>query len=89
MYFGPLDRINDYRPARRSLTTFAVITVLLLLVTIIYCIICILNFNKGLKPHITGRSMHQRGASLEMNKLYVGGDSQLGSGPGPSRIMID
>lgn len=89
MYFGPEDRVDDYRPARRSLTTFAVITVLLVLVTIVYCVICTFNFKKGLKQHVTGKSMHQRGASLEMNKLYTQGDSQMGGGPGPSRIVID
>lgn len=89
MYFANYDRRMDYLPARNSLTTFAVITVLLVLITIVYCIICTVNFNKGLKQHVTGRSMHQRAASLEMNKLYASSDAQIGTGPGPSRIMID
>ena len=89
MYFGPKPRVDDYIPARRSLTTFAVITVLLLLITIVYCLICTFNFKKGLKPHVTGKSMHQRSASLEMNKLYSNVETPLGGGPGPSRIMID
>jgi hypothetical protein len=46
-------RYKDYRPARRSLTSFAVITIMLIVVTIVNAIVCTMNFNKGLKPHIT------------------------------------
>ncbi|RPA83709.1 hypothetical protein BJ508DRAFT_304582 [Ascobolus immersus RN42] len=46
-------RVNDYMPARRSLTSFAVITILLIVVTIVNAVVCTLNFGKGLKPHIT------------------------------------
>jgi len=42
-----------YLPARRSLTSFAVITVILIVITITNAIACTINFNKGLKPHIT------------------------------------
>lgn len=49
------ERVKDYAPARKSLTTFAVITLLLLILTIINCVWCTANFNKGLKPHIQRR----------------------------------
>lgn len=81
--------MDDYRPARRSLTTFAVITVLLLLVTIAYAIVCTVNFNKGLKPHIAGLKSKRRAGSVEMNKLYHGEPTLVGGGAGPSRMTID
>ena len=45
-------RRNDYYPARKTLTVFAVITIILLLITIYVAICCTLNFGKGLKPHV-------------------------------------
>lgn len=48
-------RVAEYKPARHSLTTFAVITLLLLIVTIVVSFMCMANFGKGLKPHIQGR----------------------------------
>lgn len=50
-------RVQTYLPARRGLTTFAVITILLLFATIIIAIICTFNFGKGLKSHLTRRSV--------------------------------
>jgi len=47
------DLEEKYLPARRSLTSFAVITVILIVVTITNAIVCTMNFDKGLKPHIT------------------------------------
>jgi len=47
------ERASDYAPARRTLTVFAVITLLLVVITILVAIWCTLNFNKGLKPHLT------------------------------------
>jgi len=41
-----------YIPARRPLTTFAAITVMLIICTIINAIMCMLNFNKGLRDHV-------------------------------------
>lgn len=87
MYSGPVNRVQDYKPARRSLTTFAIITLLLLLVTIVYALICTANFNKGLKPHISGKATRHRAASVEMDKLYEHGEAQIVGGP--NRITID
>lgn len=50
-------RVADYMPARRSLTTFAIITILLLVVTIFNAVWCTLNFGKGLKPHVQRRKV--------------------------------
>jgi len=41
-----------YISARRPLTTFAVITVILIVCTIVNAIMCMMNFNKGLKDHV-------------------------------------
>lgn len=45
-------RREDYLPARKTLTVFAIITIVLLLITIYVAICCTLNFGKGLKPHV-------------------------------------
>lgn len=50
-------RIQSYLPARRGLTTFAVITILLLFATIINAILCTINFGKGLEPLLKRRSV--------------------------------
>lgn len=49
-------RRADYIPARKMLTTFAVITIVLVLVTLVVAIMCTRNFGKGLKPHVTKNS---------------------------------
>jgi len=81
MYAADGERLKDYRPARKSLTSFAVLTILLVIVTIVVACICTHNFNKGLKPHL----MNKRG-STDKNGTempYVSGPS-----PGP-RMEID
>lgn len=82
MYVAGEDRQKDYRPARKSLTSFAVLTILLVIVTIVVACICTHNFNKGLKPHLTNK----RGTTDKQNGTempYVSGPS-----PGP-RMEID
>ncbi|KAM3425424.1 UPF0658 Golgi apparatus membrane protein C23H3.04 [Cercospora zeina] len=54
-------REKDYQAARSSLTTFAILTLLLLVVTIGTAIACMMNFNKGLKPHIQRRKVPNSG----------------------------
>jgi len=77
-------RARDYLPARKSLTTFAVITILLLIVTIITACICTHNFNKGLKPHIGKRRKvpDHNGPTNYKNEVPL-------AGPVPSRMTID
>lgn len=61
----------------------AVITLLLITVTIINAIACMLNFNKGLKPHITKRKIlndEEKHAMTEMSPA---------AHPVPSRMTID
>jgi len=87
IYDASAERKEDYRPARRSLTTFAVITNLLMIVTIVYACICTANFGKGLRPHVDSSKKRQRTASLEMDKLF---DPHMPmAGPGQGRRVID
>lgn len=75
---------QSYKPARRSLTTFALITILLIILTIGNAITCILNFDKGLKPHITKRKMVDEEDKHSMTEM-----TNHVSQPAPSRMTID
>ena len=73
---------QEYLPARRSLTFFAVITLLLIVLTIINACICMHNFHKGLKQHVykkKSRDKDEKTTELSSNM----------SGQVPSRMMID
>jgi len=82
MYYGP--KVPTYLPVRKSLTTFAVITVILIILTIALAIMCALNFNKGLKPHIAKRKLES-----EEEKGYMTEMPNLAHAPMPSRMTID
>jgi hypothetical protein len=56
MYTAETQRRSEYLPARKTLTLFAVVTIVFLVVTIIAACWCTHNFNKGLKPHISKSS---------------------------------
>ncbi len=93
MYDSPPAIMDQYLPARHSLTTFAVLTILLLIVTIGTAIMCMMNFNKGLKPHVNGRKpngvgeMDAKYANYNVNEYAGPGQHPLGSVP--SRMTID
>ncbi|KIM97963.1 hypothetical protein OIDMADRAFT_168314 [Oidiodendron maius Zn] len=82
--YQPSHEVN-YLPVRKSLTSFAVITIILIVLTITNASVCMANFNKGLKPHILKRK--------------IGGDDEKAvrmtdlpdpsNGPGPSRMTIE
>ncbi|KAM5456850.1 hypothetical protein MaudCBS49596_001091 [Microsporum audouinii] len=74
-----------YLPARRSLTFFAVATIILIIMTIINAILCTLNFNKGLKPHITSKKRHRGAEKGEGTELH----DQFSQNPVPTRMTID
>ena len=82
MYHGP--KVKDYLPVRRPLTIFAVITVILIILTIINAIACTLNFNKGLKPHIARRKLESDDEKVDMTEM-----PNLNHGPVPSRMTIE
>jgi hypothetical protein len=76
-------RRDLYLPARRSLTSFAVITLILITITIVNAVTCMLNFNKGLKPHITKRKFPSDEDKHGMTEM--GPQAH----PVPSRMTID
>lgn len=53
-----------YEAVRKSLTIFAAITLFLVSATIALSVVCILNFNRGLKPIIEGRRKDPYGMNI-------------------------
>lgn len=88
--YSTAKRAEDYLPARRMLTTFAVITILLLAVTIVVACMCTNNFNKGLRPHIEKRKVPSErdpvkpGYATEMPQY-----NNFANAPAGSRMTID
>ncbi|KAH8728321.1 hypothetical protein GQ44DRAFT_45581 [Phaeosphaeriaceae sp. PMI808] len=80
MWIANLDRQDEYKPARKSLTAFAVLTILLLVFTIIVACTCTHNFNKGLKPHINNKVVQSDGKAYNTEMPSI-------SGPAPSQRM--
>ena len=89
MYDSP--RSEAYEPARHSLTTFAVLTLLLLVVTIVVAFMCLRNFNKGLRPHIQKRKVADaddlKYSNYGVESGFNGPSHQLGQVP--NRMTID
>jgi len=80
-----LARAQAYIPARKSLTFFAVITIILIILTIINACICTYNFNKGLKRHISSRKSareDEKANATEMSGHMM--ETQV-----PGRMTID
>lgn len=75
-----------YLPVRKSLTVFAVITIILIILTIVNACVCTSNFNKGLKPHITKRKIGEPDAEKLDNMTEL---PDLKHGPVSSRMTID
>lgn len=75
----------SYLPVRKSLTSFAVITIVLIVLTIINASVCMGNFNKGLKRHIMKANIGgEEEKTVRMSDLP---DMKDGSGAG--RMTID
>jgi uncharacterized membrane protein len=93
IYTSPPARKADYAPAARTLTVFAVIAILLLLITIVVACWCTHNFNKGLKPHVSKShktSMDGRDKLYSMNSVTGEPGPSVSFGhPGGSRMEID
>ncbi|KAK6539292.1 hypothetical protein TWF694_009525 [Orbilia ellipsospora] len=83
MYHG--DRVSFYLLARRSLTIFAVITVILLIITIGVAIKCMMNFDKGLKQHVNRRKVADVEDKHQMAD-FNSGTNQINP---PPRMEID
>ncbi|KAJ5084818.1 hypothetical protein NUU61_009397 [Penicillium alfredii] len=78
--YAPATR-PDYLPAQTSMTFFAIITLILIVITIINACMCMHNFNRGLKPHINKKKTPEEEKTTELS-------SNIGSQV-PSRMMID
>ena len=76
-----------WRSARRSMTTFAVLTILMLVVTIGTALQCMRNFRKGLRPHIEAR--HAVPDSTKAAESGEAGPATHAMGAVPSRMTID
>jgi hypothetical protein len=101
MYFGGLayfifklvriyqpSHADQYIAARTSLTIFAILTVLLIVMTIINACVCMSNYGEGLKPFVLRRKIQSEDEKIEeFNELVD--LKHGGSGPVPSRMTID
>jgi len=76
---------DNYLPVRKNLTSFAVITIVLIVLTIINASACMANFNKGLKPHVMKRKI----GGDEEEKANMTELPDLKHGAVPSRMTID
>jgi len=83
--------LDAYLPARKELTTFAVLTILLLLMTIVNACMCANNFNRGLKPYITSRKLesHEEKNRYTYTEEMTAGPSGGKLAQVPSRMTID
>ncbi len=81
-------RRDDYLPVRKSLTSFAVITIILIVLTIINASVCMANFDKGLKPHVMKRKIGAEEAE-KMDNMTELPDLKNGHAPVSSRMTID
>ncbi|GAB7335847.1 hypothetical protein MBLNU13_g08114t2 [Cladosporium sp. NU13] len=75
---GDMEKVNEYLPARKALTVFAVITISLLVATIATACVCTRNFNKGLKPHIQKRKVVNPTENKASTPSYFGGGDLQG-----------
>lgn len=74
--------MQKYLPARASMTFFAIITIVLIVITIINACMCVHNFNRGLKPHINRKKSRPEEKTTELS-------SNMAAHQVPSRMMID
>lgn len=78
---------DNYLPARKNLTSFAVMTIILIVMTIVNASVCMANFNKGLKQHIMKRKIGSEEEKMEhMTELP---ELKPGHAPVSSRMTID
>ncbi|KAI1434093.1 hypothetical protein GGR50DRAFT_445590 [Xylaria sp. CBS 124048] len=85
-----LERIYDpsqakpYKPVRRSLTAFAVLTIVLIILTIINAFVCLFNFDHGLKQHLLKPRRPEMDKDQSSYSMH-----DVKQTPLPSRMTID
>lgn len=57
---------TDFSSFRVSLTLFAAVSALLMALTVVNSVVCIMNFNKGLKNHVFIPKKRKTSVSLEL-----------------------
>jgi uncharacterized membrane protein len=62
---------TDFSSVRVSLTLFSAVSLLLMTLTMINSVICILNFNKGLKIHVNPPKKGKTSVSLELESQEI------------------
>jgi hypothetical protein len=77
---------GNYLPVRKNLTSFTVITIVLIVMTIVNAWVCTSNFGMGLKPHIMKRKVGGEEAEKIDNMTEL---PDLKHGPVSSRMTID
>ncbi|RDL33147.1 Uncharacterized protein BP5553_08586 [Venustampulla echinocandica] len=77
-----------YLPVRKNLTSFAVITIVLIVLTITNGTACMLNFNKGLKQHVMKRKIGDAEPE-KLGHMTELPDLKSGHVPVSSRMTID
>jgi len=76
---------DNYLAVTRSLTAFAVLTILLIILTIVNAFVCMNNFGKGLKDHLLRKSgPNSEKADANSYNMQDVKHTQL-----PSRMTID
>lgn len=80
--YDPIEQ-QYYMPVRKSLTAFAVLTIILIILTIINALVCLFNFGRGLKHHLNSprQEIDKDQASYSMNDVK--------QAPLPTRMTID
>jgi hypothetical protein len=78
-YYAP-----NYEAVKRSLTAFAVLTIILIILTIINAFVCMNNFGAGLKSHLTSSSTAEDEEKTSNAYQLQDRKPQL-----PSRMTID
>ncbi|KAF4635024.1 hypothetical protein G7Y89_g3091 [Cudoniella acicularis] len=78
---------DQYNAVRKTLTSFAVITIILIIGTIINACVCMANFDQGLKQHVMSRKIGvEEEKGDHMTELP---DLKPGHAPVSSRMTID
>lgn len=81
--FRIYQRAEQYMPVRKSLTAFAVICIMLLILTIVNAVFCMNNYGSGLKAHLLRKDSvaeKSEDGSVDMHHLKP---------TTPSRMTID
>ncbi|OAA65985.1 hypothetical protein SPI_02772 [Niveomyces insectorum RCEF 264] len=76
---------QNYTAVRKSLTAFAVLTILLIILTITNAFICMQNFGNGLKAYILRRDNAEKSNQYDVNSIGLSDVKP----PLPSRMTID